>query len=229
MAPVLRLVGVIAYFWMAHRAIATESELFSGIALSLLVFIVYVGRLLRAELRAVIVSVVLLAGIAVLVRVHAGLTGLLLVPTVFLMMAAGVFARTLIKGRIPLLVAAASLIENVTPAKMDASVRQYTTRQTLAWAVLLYALAFVNLVLALWAVPDGVLSRLGFVVPGLIRSEAVARFMPWLIYGSVGGLLVGEFLYRQRKFPGRYKSALDYVRKLAKVPLADWQTAFAQS
>ena len=228
MAPVLRLVGVIAYFWMAHRAIATESELFAAIALAVLVFIVYVGRLLHGQIRAVIVSALLLAGISVLAWTHTALTALLLVPTVFLMMAAWFFARTLIKGRTPLLVAAASLIEKVAPETLDAEVRQYTTRQTLAWAVLLYVLAAVNLVLALFAVPDGILSRMGFVVSGWIQSEAAARYMPWVIYGAVTGLLVGEFIYRQHRFPGRYKNALDYVRKLAKVPAAAWQTAFAQ-
>ena len=228
MAPLLRLIGVIAYFWMAHRAIESGSELFAGVALGLLVFIVFVGRLLLAERKAILISGALIALIVVLVATRYALTSLLFVPTIFLALAASLFGRTLIKGRTPLLVTAASLVEAVRPGDLEADVRTYTTRQTCAWAVLLSVLAVFNLFLALVATPDGVLARIGHPVEGLVSSEAATRLMPWVIYLSVAGFLVGEFIYRQRRFPGRYKSAWDYVQKLAKVPMKSWQTAFEQ-
>ncbi len=229
MAPLLRLIGVIAYFWMAHRAIETESETFAGIALGALVLIVYVGRILELHVKALIATAVIIAAIVALTWSHFALTTLLFVPTIFLLLAASLFGRTLIKGRTPLLVTAASLVENVSPDTLEADVRQYTTRQTRAWAVLLGVLAVFNLFLALFAVPDGVLTRAGVEVAPWVSSEAATRFMPWVIYVSVTGLLVGEFFYRQHRFPGRYKNALDYIQKLARVPMKSWQEAFAQT
>lgn len=228
MAPLLRLLAVIAYFWMAHRAIELQSAVSAGIGLALLVFIVNAGALLRLQSKTVAASALMLAFIIVAVKADFALTVLLFVPTVFLLLAASVFGRTLFKGRTPLLVTAASLIESTTPQALDAEVVRYTTRQTWAWALMLSVMALANVYPALLAAPDGLLIRTGLVSTSGLTAEAASRFIPWFIYLAVTGFLVGEFVYRQHRFPGRYTSALDYIRKLARVPLKSWQAAFAQ-
>lgn len=229
MALLLRAFAVMAYFWVAHRAVSLENEILAGLGLALLVFIVFIGGVLQMKIRAVAIAAVFLLAIWGLIYADAAMTTLLFVPSIFLLMAARLFGRTLVNGRTPLLVSAASLVEGATPATLDDEVRIYTTRLTRAWAIMLALLAVINLFLAIFAVPDGVLARAGYAVPAWVSSESATRYMPWLIYLSVTGFLVGEFFYRQRRFPGRYRSAVDYIRRLVKVPMKSWQAAFAEA
>jgi hypothetical protein len=84
-------------------------------------------------------------------------------------------------------------------------------------------LAAIDLALALCAVPGGVLDSLGIAPPVAISREAWSFFANGLNYGIVGGLFVGEYFYRGRRFPGRYTSFFDFLRKMASLGPAAWR------
>jgi len=224
--PLVRLLAVAAYFVIAHHALDHGSRWLGGVALGLLVMIVFCGGLWRREPRAWIASVLLGALAGMLAWRGQAPTALLLVPAVFLALACRVFARTLLPGRTPLLVRMIEAVDGEPVDRFPPGVQAYATAQTLLWAIVLGCLSLANLVLGLCAVPGGVLERAGITPPAAIDAAAAATWGPWAIYLVVGGLLVGEFIYRQRRFPGRYDGPLDFIRRVARVTPARWAEVF---
>ena len=100
---------------------------------------------------------------------------------------------------------------------------RYTRGLTAIWAIVLAALAITDLLLALCAVPGGVLDSLGAAPPVTISREAWSWFANGLNYGLVGGLFVGEYFVRTRRFPGRYASFFDFLRRMAGIGPAGWR------
>ena len=224
--PLVRLLAVAAYFFIAHHALAQGGALPGGLALGLLVVIVYCGGLWRREARAWIASLLLGGLAAVLAWRGQSSTALLLVPALFLALACRVFARTLLPGRTPLLVRMIEVVDGEPAERFPPGVFAYAKAQTGLWAGVLGTLCLANLVLALCAVPGGVLARAGIAAPFVVDAVAAAKWGPWAIYVVVGGLLVGEFIYRQRRFPGRYEGPLDFIRRVARVTPARWAEVF---
>ena len=55
-------------------------------------------------------------------------------------------------------------------------------------------------------------------------SDAWSLFANLLNYGIVGGFFVGEYLYRKRRFPGRYTQLLSIsLRRMAALGPAFWR------
>ena len=78
---------------------------------------------------------------------------------------------------------------------------------------MLALLAVINLALALIAVPGGVLAQSRHRVAGDDHRTQWSWFANLLNYGIVGGFFVGEYLLRKRRFPGRYRSFVDFLRQ----------------
>ena len=88
---------------------------------------------------------------------------------------------------------------------------------------MLASLALLNLLLALIAVPDGLLARFGVAAPLSITRTQWSWFANLCNYGIVGGFFLLEYQLRKRHFPGRYKNFLDFGRRMAALGPTFWR------
>src|SRR5690606_33016828 len=107
------------------------------------------------------------------------------------------FGRTLRPGRVPLITRIAAAMEACEPAELAPRLQHYTRRLTLAWAVLLGALALADGVLAMIAVPDGLLVRLGQPPLVSVSQQTWSWFANVLDCGIIGAFFIGEYLLRK--------------------------------
>ncbi|MBW8823454.1 MAG: hypothetical protein JF567_04330 [Xanthomonadales bacterium] len=226
MAALLRLAALLAYFVVAHRALRIDSPRLAALALGLLAIVVCIRGLLSLRSRAWLLALAWIAAAAALTGSRYAVPLLLLMPSVFLALACSLFARTLAHGRVPLVVRMVALIEASPAGQLPADIRAYATNVTRLWAGLLAGLALLNLGLALVTTPGGVLERIGIAPPWPMSPEVAATVDTWGIYVPVAATMVGEFVFRQRRFPGRYSGPMDYLRKLAKIPREKWAGIF---
>jgi uncharacterized membrane protein len=220
----LRTALALAYPFLAHAANARDDGILAAIALADLALILLLGPLLRrrgwawATLAAVLAAVAWLAGMP-----HATLP-LLAPPVVFTVLAGWIFARTLRRGRVPLITRMASALHEVPAASLDPPLAAYTRALTGLWAALLFALGLVNLVLAVFAVPEGVLARLGHPTPLPVLDARGSLFANLLIHGVVATCFVGEYAWRRHRFRDQpYRDFPDFLRRLAALPPAFWR------
>lgn len=148
---------------------------------------------------------------------------LLLVPVVFVLAIAWLFARTLRAGSVPLITRIVVGLEKGDAAAVSPELHRYTRTLTAAWAGVLLVMALVNLLLAMLASPDGLLESVGIASPLPITRGQWSWFANLLNYGVIGGFFAIEFSVRQRRFPGRYRNFADFVRKLATLGPTFWR------
>lgn len=223
----LRLLLAIAYPLLAHRASVDGSGLVALLALADLAVIVLLQPLARGRGWAWL----LLAAIAVgLWALHGSKVPALLLlapPVLFTALLSWWFGRSLQAGRVPLISRIVSGMEGCEPPALKPELKHYTRRLTLAWTVLLAALALANAVLALIAVPDGVLMRLGYPPLLAVPQDAWSWFANLLNYGIVGGFFLGEYVYRKRRFPDRpYRNFPEFMQRMAALGPGFWRTLF---
>jgi uncharacterized membrane protein len=140
------------------------------------------------------------AGLAALLLVpallgHAELA-LMALPVVFLSAVSWLFARTLRRGREPLVSRFVRIMEGDARLALP-GVRAYTRGVTWYWAVLLAALALLSLAIALFAQPGGWLATLGVSAPFAMRGSLLGWYPEagcWILL--VAGF-VGEYLFRR--------------------------------
>ncbi|MEZ0472606.1 ketosynthase [Luteimonas salinilitoris] len=220
---IVEVLLAIGYAVFAHLASARDSDVLALAALLTLVLLVLVSPLAARRRWAWLALPLLLTGAWSLFRAgHAGLP-LLLVPVAFVGLIAWMFGRTLRPGRAPLIARIVAALDRVEPARLPPDLRAYTRGLTAAWALLLAALALVNLTLALIAAPDGLLPALGVQAPVSITRTQWSWFANLCNYGIVGGFFFGEYLLRKRRFPGRYRSFADFLRRLAGLGAPFWR------
>lgn len=223
-ALALRTALAVAYPFLAHAANARGDGTLAAIALGDLAAVLLVGPLLRRAAWAwglVALLVPLLAWLAT--TPHATMP-LLAPPVVFLALAAWLFARTLRRGRVPLLVRVASALHDVPPPALDPALVRYTRGLTGFWAALLSALALVNLVLAVFAVPEGLLARLGHPTPLPVADALGSLFANLLVHAVVGASFLLEYAWRRHRFPAEpYRDLPDFLRRVAALGPAFWR------
>jgi uncharacterized membrane protein len=219
----LRLLLALAYPLLAHLAGARHDPALAAIALADLSLVLLLQPLLQRRIGAWLLLGAIVTGLFALARSHYALLPLLLVPVAIISLVAWTFGRTLLRGRVPLITRIVAALDAMPPAALAPELRSYTRRLTMAWAVLLGTLALVNLVLALLAVPNGLLASVGITPPRTVSEAQWSWFANILNYGIVGGFFVGEYLLRKRRFPGRYHSLLDFLQRMAQLGPAFWR------
>lgn len=219
----LQALLALAYTLLAHLASARHDDRIAAAALLLLAVMLLLAPLARRRWWAWLALPVLCAGVLALYRAGLVEVPMLLVPVAFVAMIAWWFGRSLQGGRVPLITRIVAEIDQTTLAELPTGIRDYTRRLTAAWAWLLAALALVNLLLALIAVPDGLLARLGLQSPLTITQLQWSWFANLCNYGIVGGFFIIEYQVRKRRFPGRYHSFADFLRRLAGLGPAFWK------
>ena len=223
----LRLLLLVAYVALAHYAGALQSPLLAVLALADLVLLVLIEPLLRPRLWAWLALAAIAAGLAALSRTSLALLPLLLVPPLFTAIFAWCFARSLRAGRVPLITKVVAALYGTTPEGLSPRHRGYTRGLTATWAGLLAALTALNLVLALVAVPGGILPRLGMPSPWPVTEAEASLIANVGNYGLLIGFSVLEYLVRKRVFPVRpYGNVFDFARRMAALGPAFWRDFF---
>ena len=218
-----RGVLVLAYFGLAHAASARHDPVLAALALGDIAAIVMLEPLLRANARAWGIAALVAVALVALARTSFAPLALLLVPAAIVALVSWTFGRTLRAGRTPLITRMVSLIEGIAVHDLAPALAAYARGLTATWAIVLAFLAAADLALALSAVPGGLLDSVGIAPPIAISREAWSWFANGLNYGLVGGLFVGEYYFRVRRFPGRYTSFFDFLRRMAGVGPAAWR------
>lgn len=206
----LRIALAVAYLVVAHLASAGGDGRLAALALFDIALVV----LLRPLLQLRIVAWLALAAIAIALWRLAGTahvwTALLMVPVAFVAFVGLGFARTLRAGSVPLVTRIVAALDGVAPSALEPEVRQYARRVTLAWAVLLFALAVFDLAMALLA------SR--------VQWSWLANIGDYVV---IGGFMLAEFAWRKRRFPGRHRSFVDFMRRMLALGPAFWRKVAA--
>lgn len=223
-ALALRTALALAYPFLAHAANARDDGGLAALALGDLAVILLLGPLLRRQGWAWAAFAAVVAALAWLADWPHATLPLLAPPVVFPALVGWMFARTLRRDRVALITRmAAALHEQPVPALAPALAR-YTRGLTGLWAALLFALALVNLVLAVFAVPEGLLAQLGHPTPLPVLDARGSLFANLLIHGVVGSAFLLEYAWRRVRFPDQpYRDLPDFLRKLAGLGPAFWR------
>lgn len=217
---------VAAYPFLAHAASARSDGVLAALATFDIALILLLPALARVRPGAWALLACVALSLAWLAHTPYALLPLLLVPVLFVALVGWGFARTLRAGRVPLVTRIASALETSGAVPLEPEVARYTRGLTRLWAVVLFALAGLDLALALLAVPRGLLATFGIATPWPVGETLWSWCANAATYGLIGGLMVAEFAYRSRRFPGRYRGPLDFARRLAKLGPGFWNGLF---
>jgi uncharacterized membrane protein len=136
---------------------------------------------------------------------------------------AWLFGRTLYSGRVPLITRIVEGLYAQASMPMTPDLYLYTRQLTVAWAAMLAVLAVLNLLLALCAVPSGVLHQFGHTPVFAVTDEQWSLFANVLNYGIVGGFFVVEYWLRKRRFPHRpYRNVGEFIQQMARLGPRFW-------
>jgi len=220
----LVLLLAVAYPLLAHVAAAREDRLLATLAVADMVLLLLLEPM--AHRRPWAWAALFACGAALwwLAQTHYAMLLLLAPPVVFTGFLAWWFARSLRPGRTALITRIVTALYQQARAPVTPQLLRYTRRLTAAWAWLLALLTAINLALAMIAVPDGFLFRLGVPPPLAISNEQWSLFANLLNYGIVGGFFIGEYFFRKRVFTQRpYRNLPDFLRQMARLGPAFWR------
>ncbi|MHB8911707.1 MAG: COG4648 family protein [Lysobacter sp.] len=227
----LRLVFAVAYpflaHWASHREAGGGGVPLAAMALFDLALIVLVQPLMQRRGWAWATLALVALGLWRLAPTPYPQLLLLAPPVLFTGLLGWWFGRSLRAPRVAVITRIVAGLEQTTPAQLPPDLYRYTRRLTAAWAIVLACLALANTVLALIAVPDGVLARLGHAPVFAVSQTTWSWFANLLDYGIVGGFFVGEYLLRRRWFPIRpYRNFIDFLRRMAALGPGFWRQLF---
>lgn len=223
----LRLALAIAYPLLAHWASEADSGAIAALALADLAVIVLLQPLAARRGWAWALLALVLAGLVALARSAYAQLPLLAPPMVFTAVLAWWFGRSLRPHRVAVITKIVAGLDRTTPERLPPRLLRYTRRLTAAWAGLLAGLSLANGVLALVAVPGGVLARLGHPPAWSIGQAQWSLFANLLDYGIVGGFFLGEYVIRRRLFPDRpYRNLAEFLQRLAGLGPKFWRELF---
>ncbi len=218
------LLLAVAYPLLAHLAAAREDRVLATVAVANLVLLVLLEPLVHRRRWAWLALVACLGGLWWLAGTPYAMLVLLAPPVVFTGILAWWFGRSLRRGRVALITCIVTALYRQASAPVTPQLLAYTRQLTAAWAGLLALLTTVNLALAMCAVPDGFLYRLGIEPPLPISNAQWSWFANLLNYGIVGGFMAAEYLYRKRVFTERpYRNFADFLRQMARLGPAFWR------
>jgi uncharacterized membrane protein len=206
-------VPAVAYPLLAHAATVTASARLTLASVVALTLAMLLPGLLAQRPAAWAAAVFAAAAIVLLVRMDAAALVLFLPPVLINVFLAWLFGRTLGSGR-PSLIERLVRLLHPPEEELDPAIAAYATRLTGAWTVLFVTLAGVNLLLALFATPGGLLEAAGMAPPLAVPIGTWSLFANLLNYLVVGAFFVAEWVYRRRRFPQQpYRNLLDFLRQ----------------
>lgn len=210
LAWALQAVLVVGWLVLAHLASVGGDGRFAAAALLCIVALVLAPALLRGRLMAwLLLAAAALLGWWLAPTPQLWLP-LRLVPVAFVALVAFGFARTLRRGRVPLVARIVAALDATTADALRPELRAYAHRLTLAWALLLAALALFDLWMALHATPA--------------QWSWLANIGDYVV---ILGFMFGEFAWRRHRFPEAQRSFLGFLRAMVALGPRFWRTVAA--
>lgn len=210
----------LAFPLLAHASALTGSQALALVAVATLVLAL--AWPLRTRTLAFAAVLALAATLLALLAVAGKARTAMLFPPILITLAIGwQFAASLQLGRTP-------LIERIVVAlHADAlaipGVREYARRVTLLWALLLGALAVINMLLAMLAVPDGFLHAAGIEPFAPVPLQCWSIFANVVNYVMIFSFFVGEYAWRRTRFAQPYRNFGDFLGRVARLGPAFWR------
>jgi uncharacterized membrane protein len=206
----------IAYPVLAHLAVVSRSVAITVASLAVLASLALLPRLVARNVMAWCLAPVVAAGLLLLAHSNAAWLPLYATPVFVNLFGAWIFGHTLAAGQVPLIERLARLLHE--PDGISDEIARYARKVTLMWALFLSALAVLNLTLALLAAPGGVLMMMGWNPVVTVPVEVWSLFANFIDYLLAGALFLGEYAYRQRKFPDQpYRNVFDFMRRAQRI------------
>ena len=225
LVTVLRLLLALLYPLLAHLAAVQGDHRLAALALGDIIVVLLLDGLLAGRRRPWLLLLLAVPGLVLLSLTTFAMLPLLVMPALLLVTVALGFARTLRAGRTPLIASIVEALEGEDASNLPDPLRRYTRGLTQAWALLLGSLALLNLVLALCAVPGGVLASLGIAPPVMVSNMQWSWFANGFNYGIVALFFMAEFIYRRRYFPERVHGFRHFATRLARMGPSFWRRA----
>jgi uncharacterized membrane protein len=207
----------VCYPLLAHMAVVADSVPLTVASISVLALLAMLPGLVRGNLTAW--AAALIVGFTLALLSQQSLVWLpLYAPAVISDAAvAWVFARTLLPERVPLVERIVRLL-HAPDEKLNPAIPPYARRLTLAWAGLFGAFGLISLVLALLAVPNGILVLLGSHPVVSVSQHTWSLFANIIEYLLAAGFFAIEYGYRRYRFPEQpYANVLDFLRRMLSV------------
>lgn len=154
----------------------------------------------RGRGRSVLLWLALLLGLLALLPLGLAALPMELLPALLPALAAALFGASLRRGREPL-VARFVRISEGDAALTDAATARYTRTVTVAWAVLLATLGAIALLLALLAVPGGLLAMAGATSPWPLPRAWWSLWSNAIAYAVLGAAFALEYALRRQRLP----------------------------
>jgi len=208
---------VLSYPILAHVAVLTGRPALIAASVGVLVTLILLQPLSLRRPWAWLLYPTSLAGLYRLAGSGAAMLPLFVPPVALNAFMGWVFGHTLATGKVPLIEQIARAMGDPGEA-LPSDVMHYTRQVTVAWTALFVVLTIVNFVLALCAVPDGLLAAAGLQPPFVVPLEVWSLFANVLNYLFVGALFAVEYAWRHRRFPQRgYRNFFDFTRRVVRL------------
>lgn len=201
-----RIALAVAYLVLAHLASASADGRLAALALLDIALVVLLRPLVQLRAAAWLALAAIVAGAWGLAGTPHVWTVLRMVPVAFVACVGFGFARTLRAGSVPLVTRIVAALDGVAPSALEREVLDYSREVTLAWAVLLSALAAFDLAMAVLASP--------------VQWSWLANIGDYVV---IGGFMLAEFAWRRHRFPGRHRSFPGFVRRMLALGPAFWR------
>jgi uncharacterized membrane protein len=206
----------IAYPVVVHWAVVTRSVMLTLASLAILASLALLPRLVARNVLAWCLAPMIIAGLWFLERQDSSWLPLYAAPVFVNFFGSWIFAHTLAPGKVPLIERLARLLHE--PDGISDEIARYARKVTLAWALFLAGLALLNLTLALLAKPDGILLMMGVHPSVTVPQEVWSLFSNFLNYLMAGLFFIGEYIYRQHRFPEQpYRNIIDFMQRARRV------------
>lgn len=203
----------VAYPITTHVAIARRSSALTVLAVVILAALVMIPWLASGRLLAWLVLPVIAVGCWLISDAHLALLPLYLPPVIIPSAIAWLFGRTLLDGRMPLIEQFVRAMEQ-PGFEPDAAIQRYARQLTSVWAAMLVSLALINLLLAAFAAPRGLLIALGFTPAVTVPQETWSLFANFIAYMVIVVFFIIEYAFRRRRFPDQpYRNFADFIRR----------------
>lgn len=220
---VLSTLLALAYPLLAHGAAYWQSPGLALLAAADLLILVALPGLLRRRPIAWLLLLVAAPALWALSRLDLATLPLFAPPILLNAFLAWLFGHTLAHGRMPLIERIIRAMRG-EPSELDPAIVRYARRLTLLWSGLFLLLALISLVLALLAVPQGLLSSFGVAPPVAVPLTLWSLFANVLNYLLVALFFVAEYAWRKRVFPDQpYRNFGDFLQRMLRLGPAFWR------
>jgi uncharacterized membrane protein len=211
---ILTTACAIAYPVIAHVAVARGSTGWIVTAIALLGMTMLLPGLFAGRTLAWIFVPMIGLSCWLIARSPTPVMPLYIAPMLVPAFMAWVFGHTLAPGRTPLIAQFVRFMHR-DHEEPEAAVWVYARRLTLAWTVLFIALASINVLLAMFAEPDGLLLAAGLRLPITVPQYWWSMFANLIGYLLVAAFFVIEYAYRRRRFPQQpYRNLFDFMKQM---------------